>query len=702
MYRRPGASAMKFTTALIYCCILGVAGCQSTPDTRRPVIEAEAGELESLLSEAESTSRIGIATDRYLDAAHAFFADAQYERAAFAVTRLRQRLIEQYRAVQTGDFDKSDEDDASTALSPTQRYELTALEIRLMIAGALGGDPTVLWRTLQPTSDAQATDFRYVQAQVKSADNDHIGAASALMTVPPRRTDDPQRLADAIWQSLSSAPSFRLAELRARAANTYEEAWWELADVYTRALSPSLQEQAWLSWRRRNSGHLASQFPPIELTTRITRPETIALLLPLSGQLAGAGGAIRDGFVAAYLSERQSGRSRFDDIAEDQRVLIYDTGAGSIAALVEQALADGADALVGPLSKPNVQALIDLDMATPAVALNRIDDTAAVEPNPDEWVEGNPEDPDEGVPNEEVGESFEIEGAGDVPDAPSSHDELLVTAEFERDPEALDDPSATGDTSLEPVFPNVIQLSLAVEDEAIALALRIADDKLERLSVFTGASAWSDRAVSAFREHLSPDVVVTDERRFDEMTQITAVAGEALRVNESNERHAFVERTTGLDIEFTPRRRQDVDAIVAFVDDAEFDTLVPALRFHFASDIPVFVTSSALRDGRPSNSANGTRFTELPWRLYASKLRADVASAFPNAATSPSLYALGVDAFRIVNQLERVLTRRIIAGSTGRLTLGDDGVVVRDPAWGIVLDGQLVPLPMVVSRTELR
>ena len=78
-------------------------------------------------------------------------------------------------------------------------------------------------------------------------------------------------------------------------------------------------------------------------------PIRMAVLLPLSGELAPAGHAVRDGLLAGYFGETRSRPA----------VIFLDTR-GSVAgakAARDRALADGADLVVGPLGRDEVAAL---------------------------------------------------------------------------------------------------------------------------------------------------------------------------------------------------------------------------------------------------------------------------------------------------------------------------------------------------------
>lgn len=89
----------------------------------------------------------------------------------------------------------------------------------------------------------------------------------------------------------------------------------------------------------------------------------IAMLLPESGPLAGAGQSVRAGFLTAYYQVPQ---------AERPQVRIYDTAtAPSIASLIARAARAGADFIVGPLTRPNVSAAAAAGVSRPPMlALN--------------------------------------------------------------------------------------------------------------------------------------------------------------------------------------------------------------------------------------------------------------------------------------------------------------------------------------------
>lgn len=93
-------------------------------------------------------------------------------------------------------------------------------------------------------------------------------------------------------------------------------------------------------------------------------PRQVALLLPLSGREQPFGEAVRDGFLAAYME------SPGKDLLPVVRV--YDTREGGAPARYREAIADGADMVIGPLLKPEVTELMGhAGGEVPLLALNQ-------------------------------------------------------------------------------------------------------------------------------------------------------------------------------------------------------------------------------------------------------------------------------------------------------------------------------------------
>lgn len=107
----------------------------------------------------------------------------------------------------------------------------------------------------------------------------------------------------------------------------------------------------------------AGNRPPAE-SDGYRPPRQLAVLLPLSGNLATAAAPVRDGLLAGYYGERRRRPEiRFYDT--------FGTPGGSVAAY-RKAVAEGADQVLGPLGRDGVDAVFrDVQPGVPVLALNR-------------------------------------------------------------------------------------------------------------------------------------------------------------------------------------------------------------------------------------------------------------------------------------------------------------------------------------------
>ncbi len=129
-------------------------------------------------------------------------------------------------------------------------------------------------------------------------------------------------------------------------------------------------------WKRQFPQHPATDSVVATASSQITAatefPDTVALLLPLSGRSEAFGVAVRDGFIAAYLEQ---------DAATRPHLKIYDVAAESVASAYTRAVAEGAGFVVGPLTKEDVAAVAPLSGGhTPVLALNFLSDSVIPPP----------------------------------------------------------------------------------------------------------------------------------------------------------------------------------------------------------------------------------------------------------------------------------------------------------------------------------
>lgn len=110
-------------------------------------------------------------------------------------------------------------------------------------------------------------------------------------------------------------------------------------------------------------------------------PAHVALLLPAEGAFASAASAIREGFFAAYAESARTHAPRAS-------VRVYDTQGSNDGAVkaYQQAVKDGAQLVVGPLSRSAVAAVFaQPQLPVPVLALNHSDNTQMPASNASEF-----------------------------------------------------------------------------------------------------------------------------------------------------------------------------------------------------------------------------------------------------------------------------------------------------------------------------
>jgi hypothetical protein len=146
--------------------------------------------------------------------------------------------------------------------------------------------------------------------------------------------------------------------------------WFEAASVaLDNSRNPTLGATRLNAFRARYPSHPAlaalSGEPTIGIPESAAKLESaphVALLLPLSGRTSAPAAQIRDGFLTAYYQLSPATRPR---------LRIYDTAVISIADTLAEATANGAEFIVGPLTREEVVAAADIRTSRPTVlALN--------------------------------------------------------------------------------------------------------------------------------------------------------------------------------------------------------------------------------------------------------------------------------------------------------------------------------------------
>lgn len=442
-----------------------------------------------------------------------------------------------------------------------------------------------------------------------------------------------------IWQLLTSLPKTTVESLTTNVRSDVYQGWIELQLAHA-APDETTRLNRLANWRERFPDHPANDRFISSLDTR-EAPTTIlaggevnsiAVLLPLSdSRMSRVAAAVQDGIVVAH---------RYSQVrVKSPKVRFYDVGSTPLAArsAYQAALADGANAIIGPLRKESVAAIAtQREIPVPTVTLNTID--AGVQQG------------------------------------------------------QLD---------------NLIQFGLAPEDEARSAASRAMGLNLTNAVVLQADDSRGDREARAFQQamyNLGGNVVhvaTLPKDQYDYGNEIK----DALSITQSDQRFKALSSAIDQKLFFEPTIRNDVDVVFLAVGSEQAQSVRPQLDFFYAVELTRLGTSriaSGSDDLKINKDLNSLYYPGTPWELRESlrqdPLRKEILANFPAASgVYANLYALGVDAFNVVTQLDALSSGSRLDGYTGELQLTTDGRIQRHLDWAQYQEGVSVGVKRVES-----
>ena len=207
---------------------------------------------------------------------------------------------------------------------------------------------------------AQKTSFHELMAYINEIESNYPEAVQHWSQTAEQEflsKENKAILYEKLWDALMNIPYDQMLDLVANKEQLPSTVpWLELAIIFKSAGEIQTQIAEIKQWTIRWSKYPATQYLPqdvkVLLISKPYQPNKIALMLPLSGPLEAAGKAVRDGFLSAYLYSRNNKNNKDKYVPE---ILVYDSSAASPNELITKAELDGANLIIGPLSKGAVE-----------------------------------------------------------------------------------------------------------------------------------------------------------------------------------------------------------------------------------------------------------------------------------------------------------------------------------------------------------
>lgn len=409
-----------------------------------------------------------------------------------------------------------------------------------------------------------------------------------------------------------------------------QRGWQELASI-TRSESNSdnnlldkIQE-----WQGRYPNHPARKI--IENSGTRHRllskpPQHIALLLPLSGVLAKQGQAIRNGFLAAYYQKKSSGYA--------PNISVFDTSKDSITTTYNLALQSGADVIVGPLLKSEVETLAASQrLGVPTIALNTLSSNSTVN---NLYQFGL--DPESEV--QQVAEKLQTDQRNHV---------LIITSN--------DTWGQRITTSFQPYWQKM-------------------GGKIATEIVYKSRAELSDQLRTAFNLDAS-------QRRYNTLTRLLNTKIRFVPRRRQDFDAIFLVASPEMGRQIIPLIRFYYAGDVPIYSTSQIYRGYASLQHDRDLDGVIFDDMPWLFSQNLSQPA------------WINTVQQQVQSAWPQSYNAyPRLYALGTDAFALAGEISKMslLPDVGISSATGELFLEQNGKVYRKLIWAHIKNGQAKPL----------
>lgn len=257
-------------------------------------------------------------------------------------------------------------------LTQQQSLEKNLLRIQSSLAQGQGD---AAWREISamqaPTAPAAAARYYETRQQVAIATGHLVdGIRSQLARERFIAPGDAHEARTELLSQLRAAADRGIALTAPPGSDATIRGWIEAGTIAAdNARNPTLGAARLAAFRSRFPSHPAlaalANEPSVggmDQPAALDKAPHVALLLPLTGRTSAPAAQIRDGFMTAYYQAPANARPR---------LRVYDTAAGTVAEVVANATAAGAEFIVGPLTREEVVAASEiLSTRPPMLALN--------------------------------------------------------------------------------------------------------------------------------------------------------------------------------------------------------------------------------------------------------------------------------------------------------------------------------------------
>ncbi len=251
---------------------------------------------------------------------------------------------------------------------------------------------------------------------------------------------------------------------------------------------------------------------------------------------------------------------------------------------------------------------------------------------------------------------------------------------------------------------------LSPEDEAKQAAQFMAQREEQNPLLLAPQSSLGKRMAESFTEEWqtlssSPVDVIYYANRND----LQRAVRKLLHTDMSQQRISQFKQILGQDLEAEVRSRSDANSLYLVGNNTEtklIKAFIDVTVSPFAVSPRLYASSRSYdkNDETSENELDGIYISEMPWILEQQSVNAiRHQQLWPSSSDSQKrLYALGYDAYSLISQLAQMrgYSDYQLSGLTGKLSVNQQGLVIRQLTWTQYKDGQLVPLEIQANTLQ--
>jgi outer membrane PBP1 activator LpoA protein len=251
---------------------------------------------------------------------------------------------------------------------------------------------------------------------------------------------------------------------------------------------------------------------------------------------------------------------------------------------------------------------------------------------------------------------------------------------------------------------------LSPEDEAKQAAQFMAQREEQNPLLLAPQSSLGKRMAESFTEEWqnlssSPVDVIYYANRND----LQRAVRKLLHTDLSQQRISQFKQILGQDLEAEVRSRSDARSLYLVGNNTEtklIKAFIDVTVSPFAVSPRLYASSRSYdkNDETSENELDGIYISEMPWILEQQSVNAiRHQQLWPSSSDSQKrLYALGYDAYSLISQLAQMrgYSDYQLSGLTGKLSVNQQGLVIRQLTWTQYKDGQLVPLEIQANTLQ--